>query len=285
MWQLVITTFEMGFLYALLVIATWITTTLLRYDDLSLEATFGLGGAVQARLLLLGLSPIVSLPLIMLAGTLSGLLTGILHTVLGLNNLLTGVIIITAFFSINMFIGTVNMPVLEYGSIFNKLPAIIMPFLPNINLTTFIILLVLPLLFIAAISWLLNTQIGFVMRATGANQCLVTGLGKSPRLYFIGTLMLAHSVTALAGALFVQYTGFFSLWSSTGILVIALAGLMIAQTLSSRLGAELIIGACIYQAIIATSLNLQVPPEWGRFVTAVLLILLMTMQRNSHVKT
>jgi len=276
MWQLVITTFEMGTLYALVVISTWLTSTLLSYDDLSIEASFGFGGALQARLLSWGLSPIFSPIFAMIAGIFSGLLTGLLHTFLGLNNLLTGIIMVTAFFSINMLVGTINMSVIQYGSIFNFVPTV-----PQI-VSKLPILISAVLIILTGICWLLTTQVGFVMRATGSNPLLVTSIGKSPRRYFIITLILAHSIAAFAGALFVQYTGYFSLWSSTGILVAALTGLVIARSLSSRLGIELIIGAYIYQAIIAISLHLQIPPEWSRFMTASMLVLLMTMQRKSY---
>lgn len=275
MWHLITTTLEMGALYTLVVIAAWLTSTLLNYDDLSLEASFGLGGALQARLLLWGLSPLYTPFCIFFAGIISGLMTGILHTVLGLNNVLTGIIMVTAFFSINMFVGTINLSILQYGSLFNALPTI--PYMG----TKAVILVAIALSFIIFICWLLSTQIGFLMRATGSNPLLVTSLGKSPRRYFMLSLILAHAIVALAGALFVQYTGYFSLWSSTGILVAALTGLVIARSLSSRFGIELLLGACIYQTIIATSLSLHIAPEWSRFVTASLLVLLMASQRKT----
>jgi len=275
MWQLAITSFELGALYALVVVSTWLTSTLLHYDDLSLEASFGLGGALQARLLTWGLSPLYSPLIAIFAGIISGFMTGFLHTFIGINNLLVGIIMVTAFFSINWIIGTVNLSVIQYGSLFDYIPAV--PYFGN----KLPVLALITIAVVAGICWLLITQVGFMMRATGSNPVLVTGLGKSARFYFVITLILAHSLTALSGALFVQLIGFYSLWSSTGILAAALTGLAIARALSSRFGVELIIGACIYQAIIAVTLSFQFPPEYSRFVTAAMLVLLMTLQRKS----
>jgi putative tryptophan/tyrosine transport system permease protein len=276
MWQLAITAFELGILYTLIVVSAWLTSVLLNYDDLALEASFGLGGALQARLLAYGLSPFCSPFITLIAGLASGLLTSVLHIYLGLNNLLTGIIMVTAFFSINMFIGTVNMTVIQYGTLFDYFPTV--AFIGN-KLPA---LLVIACITVASIYWLLTTQCGFVMRATGNNPVLVAGIGKSPALYFTLTMMIAHSITAFAGALFVQYTGFYSLWSSTGILAAALAGLAIARSLSSRFGVELIIGACLYQAIIAIALNFELPAEYSRIVPATMLVLLMSLQRKSN---
>jgi len=275
MWDLVETTLMFGCLYTLIVISTWITSILLRYDDLSLEAAFGFGGALQARLFLYGFSPITSLIIVLITGPCVGAFTGFLHLFLGLNNVLTGIIVVSIFFSINMFIGTVNMSVIQYKNIFSMLPGV------ATSTATLLILFSIALAILIFTSWLLTTQIGLLMRATGSNPLLVTHLGKSPRRYFFFSLMLAHMFTALAGALFVQHTGYYSISSNIGILVIALTGLMIARSLSKRLGIELLIGSCAYQAIIAFTLHLQIDPNWSRFITAFLLIALISLQRKS----
>lgn len=274
---LVIATFEMALIYAPIVMAVWLTTTLLKYNDIAMEASFGFGGALQAMLLASGIPFFVSMPVVMVLGACVGILSGMLHTILKLDAIITGIILIAAFFSINLMITSANVSLTQCETLFTFPTLLAGP----IHYYKLILLSGVTALIFFAIRWLLTTQIGFVMHAVGSNPMLVTALGKSPRIYLIATLALAHSIVALSGSLFVQYTSFYSLWSSAGILAIALTGLMIARTIRSRFGAELIIGACAYQAIIAITLSLHMPPEMNRLVTALLLVLLIITQRRS----
>jgi putative tryptophan/tyrosine transport system permease protein len=93
--------------------------------------------------------------------------------------------------------------------------------------------------------------------------------------------MLSNAITAFSGALFMQYVGYFSIWSSVGILIIALAGLILSETIQKGFGFNLLIGAILYQAIIAATFECNVDPEWNKLITALLIILMIALKRHS----
>jgi putative ABC transport system permease protein len=132
------------------------------------------------------------------------------------------------------------------------------------------------------IQWLLKTECGFLFRAVGDNQQMLINLGKNPHHYTIATLMLSNALTALSGALFVQYVGYFSIWASVGILIIALAGLILSENFGRGFGINMLIGAIIYQAIIAATFEFNVDPEWNKLITALLIICMIALKQHTH---
>src|SRR5438477_9627756 len=94
--------FERGLIFSLCIMALYLTSRIIRFDDLSLEGSFGLGGAIMALLLTKNIPWYCTLPIIIIAGALSGLATGLLHTKLKLNNLISGIVVMTALFSVNL---------------------------------------------------------------------------------------------------------------------------------------------------------------------------------------
>jgi putative tryptophan/tyrosine transport system permease protein len=274
--MMLITIAEMGLIYALVTVSVWLTSVLLKYDDISIEATFCLGGALTARLLVLG-CPVLMTPLAaVVSGAVIGLITGLLHLFLKLNNLITGIIVLSGLFSVNLLVGSANISLVQFGNCFEYLPVI--PGLTN----TVVGLAFIVFFVVLFIKWLLTTELGLLLRATGHNKLFISRLGKSTVFYILLIFMLAHSIGALAGTLFVQYTGFFSIWSGAGILIIALASLMIARLLSKEFGVQLIAGAVIYQAIITLSLTMHSWPELNKLITALLLVFLMLMQKSTQ---
>ncbi|MDR3645953.1 MAG: hypothetical protein P4L22_00245 [Candidatus Babeliales bacterium] len=267
--SIILTTLELGLIYSLVVFSALLTSVLLKYDDLAIEASFSFGGATCASLLMHGVTPFLTPVIALCAGAFVGLSAGLLHTKLKLNNIITGIILIAGFFSLNLIIGGANLPLINVPTIFLNSPKLL-------------ILIFLIVIAFLIISWLLKTEVGFLIKASGTNSDLVESLGKSSDFYKIITLMISNALTALAGALFVQYTGFYSIWSGIGILVIALTGLIIAQMFSCKFGISLILGAIIYQMIITITLTLDVPIELNKLITAILLILLILLHRGKN---
>ena len=148
-----------------------------------------------------------------------------------------------------------------------------------------IILLPLVCALLLLIKWFLHTECGFLFKAVGDNPQMLTNLGKNADTYTIAALMLANGITAFAGALFVQYVGYFSIWSSVGILIIALAGLILSETLNKSFGFNLLIGAILYQAIIAATFEFNVDPEWNKLITALLIIFMIAIKKHSTLLT
>jgi putative ABC transport system permease protein len=265
---------ERGLIFGITVMAIYITSRIIHFDDLSVEGTFGLGGALMALLLTRNVHWAIAFPLVIAAGAIAGTITGLLHTKLKLNNLISGIVVTTALFSINLKIAGSNMVIGSKPTIFNIADAIHMK-----------IIILLPLIcgLLLLIKWFLHTECGFLFKAVGDNPQMLTNLGKNADTYTIAALALANSLTAFAGALFVQYVGYFSIWSSVGILIIALAGLILSETLSITFGFNLLIGAILYQAILAATFEFNVDPEWNKLITALLIVLMIAIKKHSTV--
>jgi len=239
---------ERGCLFALVVTAVYLTSRIIKFDDLSVEGSFGLGGAVAALCAMQGLSFVISLPLALLGGCLAGLSTGLIHVTLKLNNLI----------------------IAGDNTIF------------SITSEKLIILLPVSISIILIIRWLLQTEIGFMLRAVGENPAMLTTLGKSISGYKIACLMLANGITAFAGALFVNYVGYFSIWANVGILILSLTGLILAELVSTRCGISILLGAIIYQAIIATTFEFNIDQDWNKLIAATILIGLLTLRQRQQ---
>ena len=274
-WLIVQGIIERGLIFSITVMSIYLTTRIIRFDDLSVEGSFGLGGALMALLLTRNIYWLPALILVVVAGALAGLATGLLHTKLKLNNLISGIVVTTALFSINLKIAGSNMIVGNKATLFD--------ILPNISNMKFVVLLPLICGLLLAVKWFLNTECGYLFNAVGDNPQMLTNLGKNAHTYTIAALMMANGLTAFAGALFVQYVGYFSIWSSVGILIIALAGLILSETLGSAFSFNLIIGAILYKAIIAATFEFNVDPEWNKLITALLIILMITLKRHSSI--
>src|SRR3990172_7075090 len=270
-WLIIQGIIERGLIFSIPVMSIYLTTRIIRFDDLSVEGSFGLGGALMALLLTKNISWIVAFPLVIIAGALAGLATGLLHTKLKLNNLISGIVVTTTLFSINLKIAGSNMILGNKTTFFDI-----------IDMNNMKIVLLLPLIcgLLLIVKWFLNTECGYLFNAVGDNPQMLTNLGKNAHTYTIAALMMANGLTAFAGALFVQYVGYFSIWSSVGILIIALAGLILSETLGHAFGFNLLIGAILYQAILAATFEFNVDPEWNKLITALLIILMITLKRH-----
>ena len=263
---------ERGLLFGIVVAAVYLSSKLINFDNLAVEGAFGLGGAVTATLLMRGYNPFLVLMIALIIGALSGIVTGILNTHVKLNNLISGIVVTTGLFSIILKIAGSNLTLSRATTIFNGISGC-SAYMP------LIILMSITLLLFLIIHWFLQTEVGFLVQAVGDAPQMLTNVGKSADLYIIMGLMLSNACAALSGALFVQYTGYFSIWSSVGILIIGLAGMIIAQSLSKKFGIALLIGSITYQALIALTFELQLDQDWNKLVTALLIVMLIVIKQ------
>jgi putative ABC transport system permease protein len=265
---------ERGLIYSIVVIGIYLTSRVIKFDDLTVEGSFGIGGAMMTFLLIHRINPWICLCGALIAGALSGVATAVLHTKLKLNNLISGIVVTTALFSITLKLGGANQTLTGINSIFDLA-------LPAASLKFLCILLPVCLVTLYAMRWLLNTQVGFMLKALGDSPQMITNIGKRADRYTILALALSNMLTALAGALFVQYVGYFSIWAGVGTLIIALAGLMLAEVFDQYLGIALIIGAILYQIVIAATFEFQLDPELNKLVTALLIIGLLLLKKKT----
>ena len=269
---------ERGLIFSNVVMAVYLSSMLIAFDNLAVEGAFGLGGALMACLLVAGYNPWVSFAGAVIIGAISGIVTGLLHTKLKLNKLMSGIVMTTALFSISLKIAGSNMVLGNKQTMFSCLPAMCGPYQSLIILTS------ITLLICYGINWFLTTEVGYLLRAAGDTPQMLTNIGKSVDFYVIMGLTLSNMLAAIGGALFVQYSGYFSIWASVGVLIIGLAGMILAQTFNRNFGLILVVGSVAYQAILALTFELQLDQNWNKLITAVLIVLLIVMNQSLNKK-
>lgn len=256
---------EQGLIFAIMVLGVYISYKILDFPDLSVDGSFPLGAAIVGAGLLKGINPIICLILATIGGALAGLFTGIIHVRFKIRDLLSGILVMTALYSINLRVmGKSNIHLFNVKHLFSSRVDFILvkieDFIINLPLgfewilnkigiskisfklfledvtkkyadgtiSIFIILLIL-LIVKLLLDFLLKTQFGFALRALGDNEKLVIALGiNEKRLKIIG-LMLANALVALAGGVLAQHQGFSDIGMGTGIIVAGLASIILGE--------------------------------------------------------
>ena len=250
-------------------LGVYITYKILDFPDLSVDGTFPLGAAVTAAGIANGLpfigtiSPVAALFFSFTVGALAGCITGLIHVKLKVRDLLSGIIVMTALYSINLRIaGKANLPIFSKETIFSNsflsahVPEAASPFIVTIIL--FVIVMICKVLLDAY----LQTRSGYLLRAVGDNDVLVTSLAKDKGLVKIVGLAIANGFAALAGSVYCQQKGFFEISIGTGTMVIGLANVIIGTQLLKRVGfirstTAVIIGSIVYKACVSIALLLN----------------------------
>ena len=299
---------EEGLVYAIMALGVYITYKILDFPDLSVDGTFPLGAAVTAAGIANGLpfigtiSPVAALFISFAVGALAGCITGLIHVKLKVRDLLSGIIVMTALYSINLRItGKANLPIFSKETIFSNsflsahVPEAASPFIVTIIL--FVIVLVCKVLLDAY----LQTRSGYLLRAVGDNDVLVTSLAKDKGLVKIVGLAIAHGFAALAGRVYCQPKGFFEISLGTGTMVTGLANVIIGTQLLKRVGfirstTAVIIGSIVYKACVSIALllndlhiaglNLSIPVTASdlKLITSVLFLIILVVSPSGGKK-
>ena len=257
--QIIIGVLEEGLIYALIALGVYITYKILDFPDLSVDGTFPLGGAVTAALLTRGADPLLSLLLSFLAGALAGFLTGVIHVKLKVRDLLSGIIVMTALYSVNLRIaGKANVPLFSRVTVFTSaflsgLPEALSPF------TTVLVIFLIALVGKLLLDAYLKTRSGYLLRAVGDNELLVTSLARDKGTVKIIGLSIANGFASLAGSVYCQQKQVFDVNMGTGTVVIGLASVIIGTKLfrnGERVKATtaVIIGSVLYKACISAAI-------------------------------
>jgi len=264
--SLIITSLEQGLIFAILAMGVFLTYKVLDISDLSVEGTFPFGAFIFARFITMGFSPIVSTLLAFGFGTLAGLMTSILFIKLKIKPLLAGILTMTMLYSLNLRInGKANMPLFSYDSVFD---------LGSTLLVLGIVVLVIKVL----LDQFLKTETGYLLIATGDNETLVKSLGASSNKYKILGLMLANGLVALSGAFMAQYQGFADITMGSSIIVVALASIIIGDTIKKNSSiikntTRAILGAVIYKIMGGIAIDLGLAPTDLKAISAIIVIL------------
>lgn len=266
---------ELGCIYSLVALALFLSFSILNIADLSTDGCFTLGCSVGAVVTIAG-HPFLAFPAAMAAGICSGFVTAFLQTRMGVPSILAGIIVNTGLY-------TVNIAVMDFSSNVNLFGCDTLFSLAKdvsdaawyADWHKIIIVAALVIIIGVILSWFLNTRLGLSIRATGDNEYMVRASSINPVVTITVGLCVANSLTALSGAVLAQYQKSCDINLGTGMVTIALASLIIGETIIGRGGMfkkviGVILGSCLYRFIVAVALRLSVPAECLKLVSALI---------------
>lgn len=239
-----------GLIWGIMAIGVYLTYRILDFADLTVDGSFGTGGAVLVMCTLNGMNIYVALLLAFAAGCLAGLATGIFHTVFGIPPILAGILTQLALYSINLDIMGKSNQVISVDK-YNLLVS-----LRFIN-KSIIVGLIVTAIIIAVLYWFFGTELGHSIRATGNNQNMSKANGINTNVNKVIALVLSNGIVALSGALLAQYQGFADINMGRGAIVIGLAAVIIGEVIFGKIFKNFalrllsaVIGGVIYYIVI-----------------------------------
>ena len=288
--SIVLGVMEEGLIYAIMALGVYITYKILDFPDLSVDGTFPMGAAVTAMLILKGGHPALTLVLSFAAGLLAGCITGLIHVKLKVRDLLSGIIMMTALYSINLRIaGKANVPIFSQETIFENawLESMVSEALEPYLVA--LILLVIVVVCKILLDLYLNTRSGFLLRAAGDNDVLVTSLAKDKGMVKILGLAIANGFASLAGCVYCQQKGFFEISTGTGTMVIGLASVIIGMKLLKRFNSvkattAVITGSVVYKACVSIAIAMGMAASDLKLITAVLFLVILVVSNRTEGK-
>ena len=272
-----------GLCFSGIALGIYISMKIFNIPDITTDGSFTLGGALTAVLLSSGYSPLIILPVVILAGAAAGAITGIIHTRLNINPLLSGILIMTALYSVNLtLMGRSNIPLLNYLNLYS-----LFSLFSDLNLNTLITLLLVIFLITGIIAYILKTDFGITMRATGNSESMIRALGVNTNQMKVIGLALANALTAISGYLLTQYQGFADINMGIGIVIAGLGSVIIAETFINWFNISSIVlslalvlaGAIIFQLVLSITLSLGVDASLLKLVTALFVLLIVSVPK------
>ena len=271
---------EQGLIYGILALGVYITYKILDFPDLTVDGSFPLGAAVTAALLKSGVNPYLTLPVAFFAGAAAGLCTVLIHVKCKVRDLLSGIIMMTALYTVNLMVaGTNNVPLFSKETIFKN------EFLSGIfsggisKYSNLMIILLVVLISKFALDGYLKTKSGYLLRAVGDNENLVTSLAKNKGNVKILGLSIANGLVALSGCISCQQQGVFEISSGTGAIVVGLASVIVGTSFYKMLKkisfikvtTFVFLGAILYKACTGIAI-LYFPPQAMKMISALFLL-------------
>ncbi len=286
--NLVIGAFTIGLILSLLSLGMLISFRMIRFTDITVDGSITLGASLSAVLIMSGWDPWVATALAFLSGALAGAITGILHTKFKIQEILAGILMMTALYSINLRImGKSNIPLLDTKSVSDGAKDLLIQTtdggtnlivfgwsVPVADFAFFISSLLFCILIAIVLYRFLLTHFGTALRAAGNNTQMVRAQGINNNTMVIFSLALSNGLVALSGALLAQYQGFADVQMGIGMMVWGLASIIIGEALVGRSGigvtiAGAILGTILFRLLIAIALRWGLNPNDLKLVTAV----------------
>ncbi len=276
-----LTAFLLGLCLASLGLGIYISMRIFNLPDITTDGSYTLGGAITGVLLTNQMAWPIAFVLVLLCGGIAGALTGFIHTRFKINALLAGILVMTALYSINLLLmNRSNIPLIGESTLFT-LPSLLMGELVG-KLSVLLVFAMSCCLFVI---WILKTDFGIAMRATGNSEIMVRAQGvNADRMKILG-LAIANSLVATSGFLVVQLQGFVDINMGIGIVILGLGAVIIGETFTKWLNknslawriAGVLAGTFLFRFILAYTLSLGLNPNLIRLVTAMIVLLIVAL--------
>lgn len=271
----------LGLLWSIMAIGIYITYRILDISDLTSEGSFTLGAASLAFCTINEMNPYVAIGVSLFSGAMAGLVTGLMHTKLKIPTLLAGILSMTGIYSVNLRImGQANISLTNKNTLLSSWANILG--VTKQRDAALVIGLIILVLVIALLYLLLNTELGYALRATGNNEQMIRALGTNTDFMKVLGLMIGNALIALSGGLVAQYNGYADVGMGIGAIVIGLASVIIGEVFFGRkhLLLSLIgvgVGSIIYRIIVALVLDAGLPANDMRLFTAILVAVAISL--------
>ncbi len=278
--SLILSTLWQGLLWGILALGVYLTYRVLDIADLTVEGSYPLGAAVAVSFIAGGGSPVVAVVLAFVAGSIAGVVTGLLHTKLKIPALLAGILTMIGLYSINLRVmgNKSNVSILRMDTIYT--------FFEGFGLNKNESILVCGLLFVVAIIiflyWFFGTEIGAAIRATGCNKQMIRAQGVDTDITIILGLLISNGLVSMAGALLGQSQGFADAGMGTGTIVIGLASVIIGEVLFGTRNfmnwlLAVVGGSIVYRVVIAFVLKMGMNQNDMKLLTAIIVVIALAM--------
>lgn len=296
--SLVLGAFTMGLILALLSMGMLISFRMIRFTDITVDGSITLGASITALLIVNGWSPWVAAGLSFLAGGVSGMITGLLHTRFKIQEILCGILMMTALYSINLRImGRSNIPLLSSENFSGVMEALLSRMtcpatkvniagwmIPVNDVAVFISTMLIVVVMAVLLHRFLLTNFGTALRAAGNNPQMVRAQGINHHTMIIFGLGLSNGLVAFSGSLLAQYQGFADVQMGIGMMVWGLASIIIGEALAGRSGIGIIItgsilGTILFRLLVAIALRWGLNPNDLKLVTAFFVFAALVMPR------
>jgi putative ABC transport system permease protein len=293
---LLIGALTLGLILALLALGVYVSFRIFNIPDMTAEGTVTLGASVAAVMMVDGRNPFVATAVATLAGSAAGTVTGLLATKCRINALLSGILVMTGLYSVNLHVmGKSNVPLLETTTLSTyaeRFGARVFGDTQNLNVAGWAVsvrdasMLVSILLLVTAVCVLLylffRTDLGTAMRASGDNPHMICALGVSVNAATIIGLAMSNGLIALSGALIAQYQGFADVQMGVGMVVLGIASVIIGESLVGTTAVGLLItgtvmGSVLFRLLVAIALRWGLNPNDLKLITATFVFAALVM--------
>ena len=276
-----LTSVSEGLIFGFIAIGVFITFRVLSFPDLTVDGSFVTGGSVAAVMIAAGYNPFLATIAALFAGLVAGTITALLNTLLKINALLSGILMMVGLYSINLRImHGANIPLIRSITIFDSVAHFFS--IKRNSVLIIYTLIVLAVIVFLILNWFLRTEIGLALRASGDNEQMVRGLGSDTNKNLLLGCAISNGLVALGGSLVAQSQGFCDVNMGIGMIVMGLAAVIIGEGVLHPRGIAKVLFACfvgtfIYRLFITIVLRLGLTPGDLKLITAILVVFVIAV--------